>query len=94
MAGNKGDAPEHINLKVLSPDNNVINFKMRIHTPFKKLMNAYCGRTGMDKTTTRFRYDGERFNETDTPYSTRMKEGDTIEVYLEQTGGCFYFNDY
>lgn len=39
------DAPEHINLKVLGQDNAVVQFKIKKHTPLKKLMNAYCERT-------------------------------------------------
>lgn len=35
----------------------------------------------------RFRFDGNPINETDTPTSLDMEEGDTIEVYQQQTGG-------
>lgn len=35
----------------------------------------------------RFRFDGEAINETDTPTSLSMEDGDTIEVYAPQTGG-------
>lgn len=35
----------------------------------------------------RFRFDGNPLNETDTPISLEMEEGDTIEVYQQQTGG-------
>lgn len=35
----------------------------------------------------RFRFDGNPINETDTPTSLEMEEGDTIEVYQQQTGG-------
>lgn len=37
--------------------------------------------------TVRFRFDGQAINETDTPLSLEMEEGDTIEVYQQQTGG-------
>jgi small ubiquitin-related modifier len=37
--------------------------------------------------TMRFRFDGQPINETDTPVSLEMEEGDTIEVYQQQTGG-------
>lgn len=36
----------------------------------------------------RFRFDGSPINENDTPTSLEMEEGDTIEVYQQQTGGC------
>lgn len=35
----------------------------------------------------RFRFDGQPINESDTPTSLEMEEGDTIEVYQQQTGG-------
>ena len=38
--------------------------------------------------TVRFRFDGQAINETDTPLTLEMDEGDTIEVYQQQTGGC------
>lgn len=36
----------------------------------------------------RFRFDGQAINESDTPLTLEMEEGDTIEVYQQQTGGC------
>ena len=38
--------------------------------------------------TVRFRFDGQAINENDTPLSLEMDEGDTIEVYQQQTGGA------
>lgn len=40
----KGAESEHINLKVLGQDNAVVQFKIKRHTPLRKLMNAYCDR--------------------------------------------------
>lgn len=37
--------------------------------------------------TVRFRFDGQAINEQDTPASLEMEEGDTIEIYQQQTGG-------
>ncbi|KAL0280166.1 UNVERIFIED_CONTAM: hypothetical protein PYX00_001539 [Menopon gallinae] len=54
-------------------------------------MNAYCERAGLSMTTVRFRFDGQAINEMDTPDTLEMEEGDTIEVYQQQTGG--YFNN-
>lgn len=42
---------------------------------------------GLAMATVRFRFDGQAINETDTPSSLEMEEGDTIEVYQQQTGG-------
>lgn len=35
----------------------------------------------------RFRVDGQAINESDTPAALDMEEGDTIEVFQQQTGG-------
>lgn len=42
---------------------------------------------GISTQVVRFRFDGNAINETDTPNSLDMEEGDTIEVYQQQTGG-------
>ncbi|XP_012525791.1 small ubiquitin-related modifier 3 [Monomorium pharaonis] len=78
---------EHINLKVLGQDNAVVQFKIKKHTPLRKLMNAYCDRVGLAIAAVRFRFDGQPINELDTPTTLEMEEGDTIEVYQQQTGG-------
>lgn len=83
----KGSETEHINLKVLGQDNAIVQFKIKKHTPLRKLMTAYCDRVGIAMATMRFRFDGQPINETDTPISLEMEEGDTIEVYQQQTGG-------
>ncbi|XP_017887548.1 small ubiquitin-related modifier 3 [Ceratina calcarata] len=78
---------EHINLKVLGQDSAVVQFKIKKHTPLRKLMNAYCDRVGLAIAAVRFRFDGQPINELDTPTTLEMEEGDTIEVYQQQTGG-------
>ena len=105
----QGAETEHINLKVLGQDNAVVQFKIKKHTPLRKLMNAYCDRAvsphnthskisilkrlfshfhqGLSMQVVRFRFDGQPINENDTPTSLEMEEGDTIEVYQQQTGG-------
>ncbi|KAK7583716.1 hypothetical protein V9T40_004679 [Parthenolecanium corni] len=87
MADGKSKEVEHINLKVLGQDNAIVQFKIKKQTPLKKLMNAYCDRVGLAMATVRFRFDGQAINETDTPSTLEMEEGDTIEVYQQQTGG-------
>uniref|UniRef100_A0A182XYC4 Small ubiquitin-related modifier n=2 Tax=Anopheles stephensi TaxID=30069 RepID=A0A182XYC4_ANOST len=84
----KGSETEHINLKVLGQDNAVVQFKIKKHTPLRKLMNAYCDRAGLSMQVVRFRFDGQPINENDTPTTLEMEEGDTIEVYQQQTGGA------
>ena len=39
--------PEHINLKVMGQDGNIVQFKIKKHTALKKLMASYCERAGL-----------------------------------------------
>lgn len=87
----KAGEAEHINLKVMGQDNAIVQFKIKKHTPLRKLMNAYCDRAGLAMAAVRFRFDGQAINESDTPLSLEMEEGDTIEVYQQQTGGGYQY---
>jgi len=84
----KEDKPlEHINLKVLGQDGTFVHFKIKKHTSLKKLMSAYCERCKVVMSTVRFRFDGAPISENDTPQGLEMEDGDTIEVFQQQTGG-------
>lgn len=78
---------EHLNLKVTGQDGSVVHFKIKKNTPLRKLMSAYCERTGVKLGSMRFRFDGSAINETDTPSQLDMEDGDSIDVFQQQTGG-------
>ncbi|XP_035681418.1 small ubiquitin-related modifier 3-like [Branchiostoma floridae] len=78
---------DHINLKVHGQDGSVVQFKIKRHTALKKLIHAYCERAGVRKEGVRFRFDGNPINENDTPNMLDMDDGDTIDVFQQQTGG-------
>merc|ERR1711881_54982 len=80
---------EHINLKVAGQDGSVVQFKIKKHTPLRKLMQAYCDRQGLQISLVRFRFDGNPVKETDTPLALEMEDEDTIDVFQSQTGGYF-----
>ena len=40
--GVKTENNDHINLKVAGQDGSVVQFKIKRHTPCRKLINAYC----------------------------------------------------
>lgn len=42
------------------------------------------------QTTVRFRFDGQPISENDTPQGLEMEDGDTIEVFQQQTGGYYH----
>merc|ERR1740122_224517 len=50
-------------------------------------MATYCERAGLALQTIRFSFDGTRINESDTPKALDMEDGDTIEVFQQQSGG-------
>lgn len=83
----KEGSNEHINLKVTGQDGSVVHFKIKKNTPLRKLMSAYCDRTGVKMEAMRFRFDGQAINETDTPCGLDMEDGDSIDVFQQQTGG-------
>lgn len=43
---------------------------------------------GLSLLAVRFRFDGIAINDKDTPISLQMEDGDTIEVFQQQTGGA------
>ncbi|EGF79132.1 hypothetical protein BATDEDRAFT_90152 [Batrachochytrium dendrobatidis JAM81] len=86
----KAAAPtdQHINVKVMAPDQGEVFFKIKRSTPLLKLMNAYCERQGKQRGTIRFMYDGNRVEEHATPDQLDMDDGDVIDAMVEQLGGC------
>lgn len=58
--------PEHLNIKVTDNSNEVF-FKIKKTTQLKKLMDAFCERSGKNKASCRFLFDGTRVTEVDTP---------------------------
>lgn len=89
MAEEEKKDTDQMNLKVVGQDGQVIQFKIKRNTPFRKLMTAYCDRTKVVQSTVRFTFDGSRINDNDTPKTMDMDDGDTIEVFTQQTGGGF-----
>ncbi|XP_032257753.1 small ubiquitin-related modifier 2-like [Phoca vitulina] len=87
--GVKTENNDHINLKVAGQDGSVVQFKIKRHTPLRKLMKAYCERQGLSMRQIRFRFDGQPINETDTPAQLEMEDEDTIDVFQQQTGGVY-----
>ena len=76
--------------QVTGQDGSVVHFKIKKNTALRKLMSAYCDRTGIKLESTRFRFDGQPISETDTPATLEMEEGDSIDVFQQQTGGAHH----
>eukprot|EP00474_Spongospora_subterranea_P008443 CRZ08901.1 hypothetical protein [Spongospora subterranea] len=82
-----GGETEHLNLKVKSQDGTAVFFKVKKHTPFKKLMEAFCKRSGKDMANVKFLFDGQRIREDQTPAELDMVDEDEIDAMVAQIGG-------
>lgn len=78
-----------IQLKVKDAQSREIVFKLKLTTPLRKLMDAYCTRQGLAPESVRFLYEGERIERDQTPGDLSMQDGDEIDALIEQTGGAF-----
>ncbi|BAM79244.1 ubiquitin-like protein Smt3 [Cyanidioschyzon merolae strain 10D] len=83
----KTSGGDQINLRVRDADGNEVQFRIKKHTPLRKLMDAYCTRKGVDLHSYRFLFDGNRINEDDTPEKLGMEDMDSIDAMLFQQGG-------
>jgi len=77
-----------IQLKVKNAEGKEVLFKLKMTTPLRKLMDAYCQREGLPVDGVRLLYEGERVNRDQTPEELDMQDGDEIDALVEQTGGC------
>ena len=53
-----------------------------------RVSRVFARRQNMSLHAVRFRFDGEPVREVDTPETMSMEDGDAIEVFQQQTGGC------
>ncbi|KAN0133496.1 Ubiquitin-related domain containing protein [Lactarius tabidus] len=82
------DGAATINVKVVSSSGDEVFFKIKRSTKLSKLQGAYANKVGKDVNSIRFLYDGARINDDDTPNTLEMEDNDTIDVMVEQVGGC------
>ncbi|GHG83698.1 ubiquitin-like protein [Streptomyces griseocarneus] len=76
-----------INIKVVSGSGDEIQFKIENTAQLRKVMEAYCKKTGTAMDMARFLYDGTQVSPSITPAELEMKDGDSIDVMAEQAGG-------
>lgn len=62
-------------------------FKIKQKTKMGKVFAAYASRKGVQQSSFRFIFDGERIDEHQTPMDLEMEENDLIDCMIEQTGG-------
>lgn len=78
-----------LTLKVKSQDGIETYFKIKRNTQLRKLMESFCTRQGINPSTVRFLFDGERIHDESTPEALGMEDGDEIDAMVEQTGGGY-----
>lgn len=74
-------AGQHLNIKV-TDGNNEVFFKIKKSTQLKKLMDAFCDRSGKSPDSVRFIFDGSRVQPTDSPDTVSL-----IPLFGEWDGG-------
>ncbi|KAL2065576.1 hypothetical protein VTL71DRAFT_3246 [Oculimacula yallundae] len=80
--------PDSLEIKIKDQSENETIFKIKKHTKFGKVFDAYCQRQGLARNTVRFLLDGTRIQDHDTPESLDIEDGDMIDAMLEQLGGA------
>mgnify|MGYP002825221886 CR=1 FL=1 len=79
------------NIKLVNQSGDPIHFKIKHSTKMSKIMAAYAERMGIQTTSLRFLFDGQRFNADQTAKDLELEDGDSIDVMTEQQGGTASF---
>ena len=82
-----GGEASHVKIRIEFQD--IVDvYRLKRDQSFKKLINKFCARHGVDFSVVRFIYEGKKLRLVDTPISMGMEdEEETIEVFTEQCGG-------
>lgn len=79
-----------IEISIKSQDNSEVKFRVKTHTPFQKVFNAWGKKKGVDSKLYRFLGpEGGRIKPEDNPSQVGIEDGDTIDAMINQEGGCF-----
>ncbi|GMI27573.1 hypothetical protein TeGR_g1229 [Tetraparma gracilis] len=82
----KAEEPK-MNITVKDSSGKEIHYSVKATTKMSKIMKNYVSAQGLDVSSVRFLFDGERVGADDTPTSLGMDDNDQLDVVLEQTGG-------
>jgi small ubiquitin-related modifier len=81
------DAATTIQLVVKDQQGGELHFKVKAHTKFEKIFNAYATKKSIGVETMKFLFDGARLRPTQTPAEVGLENDDCIEAMVEQLGG-------
>lgn len=71
-----------INLVVRDEQARDLVFKIRSSSPLVRLMTAFARHRGIDRQRTKFMFNGNEIEESDTPEGVGMEDGDRIDAYV------------
>ena len=83
----KKEPEGQIALKVVNGEGVEVFFKIKKQVPLGKLLDAYCKKQGLDRSSVRFLYDGNAIDPDKTAEDMDMEDEDIIDAMLEQIGG-------
>jgi len=78
---------ETISIVVRDQTGGEVHFKVKPHTKFAKVFDAYCSKKAVGADTIRFMFDGSRLTREQTPAELEMADEDVIDAVVEQLGG-------
>ena len=96
MSGDEGGnagAPadsQQLNIRLKNMDGSEVYFKVLQTTPFRKIISAFCTKTGLSSSNVRLMFEGESITGNMTPKELELEDNDVIDVLSQQTGGYSY----
>lgn len=82
------EQPQIINIRVRSQQGEEILFKIKPHTVMDKVIKAFSDKIGVDPSTLRLTFDGQRVTGTQTAAQIELNDGDVLDIMEFQVGGC------
>ncbi|ESQ42858.1 hypothetical protein EUTSA_v10015519mg [Eutrema salsugineum] len=64
-----------------------VYFRIKKDVELCKMMKAYCDKFGIEMSTLRFHFDGDRIKPNQTPSELGLEDGDEIDAFFDQDGG-------
>ena len=74
-----------LNIRIRDQTGEETFFKVKKTTKLDKVFNAYSQRKGVNATSLRFLFDGQRVRGDQTPGGIGMEDGDRLDVMLDPT---------
>ncbi|XP_055350179.1 small ubiquitin-related modifier 1-like [Paramacrobiotus metropolitanus] len=87
LISNNSSSDEFIQLKAVDQENNSVTLKVKKVVLFRRIIDGYARKKGLEPANIRFTVDGTRVRDDDTPTKLGLEDGDIIDVYTYQQGG-------